>query len=282
MRVVRTIKDMQSWSRGQHRAGQAIGFVPTMGYLHEGHLSLVSLARAHAQQVVLSIFVNPTQFGPGEDLDRYPRDFARDEALCRAAGVDVVFYPDVPAMYPAGCSTYVVEEALGTGLCGAARPGHFRGVTTIVAKLLNIVLPDVCVLGEKDAQQLRVLRRMVKDLNFPVTVVPGPTMREADGLAMSSRNKFLQPAERAEAAWISRGLFSAQEACLAGEHDAERLLDIVRHALTHAPSGTPDYISLVDDETLEPVRLLEKPALLAVAIRFPSARLIDNITLVPA
>ena len=272
---------MHAWAHEQRRAGRAIGFVPTMGYLHAGHLSLVNIARSHAHVTVVSIFVNPAQFGPGEDLERYPRDFERDASLCREAGVDALFYPDVSAIYPGGYSTYVVEESLGDGLCGAARPGHFRGVTTIVAKLLNIVLPDFCVLGEKDAQQLRVLRKMVRDLNFPVTVVPGPTVRDADGLAMSSRNKFLRPEERAEAVWLSRGLHAASEAFAAGERDAGRLKDVVNQALKNVLSGRLDYLELVDDETLRPVDRVVAPALLAIAVRFPSARLIDNITLRP-
>lgn len=273
---------MQTWSQAQRRAGRTIGFVPTMGYLHEGHLSLVGISRCHAEVTVVSIFVNPTQFGPNEDLDRYPRDFARDEALCRDAGVDVIFYPDVPAMYPENYSTYVVEEALGGGLCGATRPGHFRGVTTVVAKLFNIVLPDFCVLGEKDAQQLRVLRRMTRDLNFPVEILPGPTVREADGLAMSSRNKFLSPSERAEAVWLSRALSTARELVAGGERDAGRVHDAVRAALAHAPSGRVDYVAFVDDETMQPVTRIERKTLLALAVRFSAARLIDNTVLDPA
>ena len=282
MITLRTVDEMQAWSQAQRRAGRSIGFVPTMGYLHEGHLSLVNLSRRHADLTVVSIFVNPTQFGPNEDLDRYPRDFARDESLCREAGVDAIFYPDAAMMYPPGYSTYVMEEALGNGLCGAARPGHFRGVTTVVAKLFNIVLPDVCVLGEKDAQQLRVLRRMTRDLNFPVRILPGPTVREADGLAMSSRNKFLSPVERAEAVWISRSLNAAKALVAGGERDAERIRESVAATLrTHAPSGLPDYIALVDDETLQPVTRLERKTLLALAVRFPGARLIDNTVLDP-
>jgi pantoate--beta-alanine ligase len=279
--IIRDIHEMQAWSREQKRAGRSVGFVPTMGYLHEGHISLVKIARARTQAVVVSIFVNPTQFGAGEDFERYPRDFERDAAMCREAGVDVVFCPDAAAMYPAGASTYVVEEALIRGLCGASRPGHFRGVTTVVAKLFNCVLPDVCVLGEKDAQQLRVLRRMTRDLNFPVEILPGPTVREADGLAMSSRNKYLSPAERADAVWLSRSLNAAQQALAEGERDAGRLLALVKEHLAHATSGVVEYVELLDDETLEPVSFVRTRALLAIAVKFPSARLIDNVVLTP-
>ena len=268
-----------AWSAEQRRAGRRIGFVPTMGYLHDGHLSLVALARAHADVVVVSIFVNPTQFGPKEDFGRYPRDFARDEALCRAAGVDAVFYPTSDAMYPPGYSTYVEEEKLGVGLCGASRPGHFRGVTTVVLKLFNLVQPTVAVFGEKDAQQLRVIRRMVRDLNVPVAIVPGPTGREADGLAMSSRNRLLAPEERAEAVWLSRALAEARAAYAAGERNAAAVRDVVVRALVQAPHGTIDYIEVVDDETLEPVTELTRPALLAIAVKFSATRLIDNTVL---
>jgi len=194
MKIIHTPEEMQQAAQALRREGKTIGFVPTMGFLHEGHLSLMRIAREAADVVVSSIFVNPTQFGPNEDLDAYPRDFERDEKLCREAGVDLLFYPSSENMHLAGHSVWVNEESLTGVLCGAARPGHFRGVCTVVAKLLNMVLPDLMVLGEKDAQQLRVLHRMVRDLNFPVEIVSGPIVREADGLAMSSRNKYLSPA----------------------------------------------------------------------------------------
>ncbi len=270
---------MTAWSVERRRAGLRIGFVPTMGYLHDGHLSLVRLARARSDVVVTSVFVNPTQFGPNEDLSRYPRDFARDEASLREAGVDALYYPSVATMYPEGFSTYVVEEALGRGLCGASRPGHFRGVTTVVAKLFNIVLPDVAVFGEKDAQQLRVIRRMVRDLNFQVEIISGPTGREPDGLAMSSRNALLSPVERAEAVWLSRSLAAAREKFVAGERETAKLKAVVASTLAHAASGSVDYIELVDDETMEPVSVVERPALLAIAMKFTTTRLIDNTVL---
>lgn len=282
MDILRTLEEMRRWSTDCREAGCCIGFVPTMGFLHEGHLSLVRLARHHADKVVVSIFVNPTQFGPGEDLDRYPRDFARDEALCRKEGADAVFYPDAAAMYPPGYSTWVVEEALGAGLCGASRPGHFRGVTTVVAKLFNLVQPSVAVLGEKDAQQLRIVRRMVRDLDYPIEIVAGPTFRESDGLAMSSRNKFLNPDERQQAVWLSRTLAEARTRCARGERDAGRIRAMVREGLGRAELGTVDYIELVDDETMKPLETIDRKALLAIAVRFSLARLIDNTVLDPS
>lgn len=269
---------MQSAAQELHRAGKAVGFVPTMGYLHEGHLSLLEIARRNAQVVAVSIFVNPAQFGPNEDLAAYPRDFERDEKLCRQAGADLLFYPTPENMYLPEHSIWVDEESLSGVLCGASRPGHFRGVCTVVAKLLNIVLPDCMILGEKDAQQLRVLRRMVRDLNFPVRIIPGPTVREADGLAMSSRNKYLTPDERKEAVCLFRALEKARALFRAGERDAVRLKSAMQTVIG-ATSGRTDYIELVDDETLRPVKMLEKPALAALAVRFSAARLIDNTVL---
>lgn len=278
MKIITSPEEMQCAARSLRRAGKTIGFVPTMGFLHEGHLSLMKMARENADVVVVSIFVNPAQFGPNEDLAAYPRDFERDEKLCREAGVEFLFYPNPENMYLEGHSVWVDEESLSGVLCGASRPGHFRGVCTIVAKLLNIVLPDCMVLGEKDAQQLRVLRRMVRDLNFPVEIVPGPTVREADGLAMSSRNKYLSPTERQEAVCLFQSLEKAGVLHSAGERDAEQIKAAVR-AVIGATSGKADYIELVDNETLQPVLALEAPVLLALAVKFSGARLIDNIVL---
>ena len=279
MLIITSPADMQDWSRRQRAAGRVIGLVPTMGYLHEGHLSLVRLARSRADAVVVSLFVNPTQFGPKEDFSRYPRDLERDRALCEREGVEVLFMPGAAYMYPAGYSVFINEERLSTGLCGASRPGHFRGVCTVVAKLFNLVLPDLAVFGEKDAQQLRVIRRMVRDLNFPVTIVPGPIMREADGVAMSSRNVLLKPDERRQAVQLSRALARAAEAFAAGERSAARIKDLVRAELSAAPLGRIDYVELVDDESLEPIDLLERPAVLALAVYFSATRLIDNTVL---
>jgi pantoate--beta-alanine ligase len=275
MKIIRTPEEMQAAAQALRREGKTIGFVPTMGFLHEGHLSLMRIAREKADVVVASIFVNPIQFGPNEDLDAYPRDFERDEALCIAEGVDLLFYPTPDNMYLDGHSLWVDEESLSGVLCGAARPGHFRGVCTVVAKLLNIVLPDFMVLGEKDAQQLRVLRRMVRDLNFPVQIVPGPIVREADGLAMSSRNKYLSPVERAEAVCLFQGLEKAKELFVAGETDVAALKTAIREVIEKT-SGTVDYIEGVDDETLQAVSEVKADVLIALAVQFPGARLIDN------
>jgi pantoate--beta-alanine ligase len=278
MEIIKTPTEMQSVAQTLRHDGKSIGFVPTMGFLHEGHLSLMRLARERCDVLVASIFVNPTQFGPNEDLDAYPRDFERDEKLCREEGVDFLFYPSPSTMYLDGHSIWVNEEALSGVLCGAARPGHFRGVCTVVMKLLNIVLPDFMVLGEKDAQQLRVLRRMVRDLNIPVEIVPGPTVREADGLAMSSRNKYLTAQERQEALSLFQGLEKAKDLFAAGERDAAVLKAAIREIIEQT-SGLIDYLEVVDDMTLQHVQTLIKPALIALAVKFSGARLIDNAVL---
>ena len=278
MNVIESPEKMQSTAQALRREGKNIGFVPTMGFLHEGHLSLMRLARERCDVLVASIFVNPTQFGPNEDLDAYPRDFERDEQLCRSVGVDILFYPSPENMHLKDHSVWVKETALTDVLCGAARPGHFRGVCTVVAKLLNMVLPDFMVLGEKDAQQLRVLRRMVRDLNFPVDIIPGPTVREPDGLAMSSRNKYLTPQERAEAVCLFQALEKAKALFAAGERHAEVLRAAIRDEIEET-SGEVDYIEIVDDESLREVQTLDRPALVALAVRFSGARLIDNAVL---
>lgn len=279
MQIIRQPSEMQACARAWKQAGQRIGFVPTMGYLHDGHRSLIELARGRADVVVVSIFVNPIQFGPNEDLSRYPRDFARDEAVCRAAGADAVFYPESTSMYAADHSVYVEETRLGSGLCGAARPGHFRGVTTVVAKLFNLVLPDCAVFGEKDAQQLRIIRRMVRDLAFPVEVVSGPTVREADGLAMSSRNAMLKTEERAQAVCLRQALDEAERLFRSGERSARTVEISMRAVIARSALARVDYLELVDDDTLEPVSRLDRPTLVALAVKFPSARLIDNLVL---
>jgi len=278
MKIIDTPEEMQKQARLLIQSGEDISFVPTMGYLHEGHLSLIRIAREYADTVVVSIFVNPAQFGPNEDLAAYPRDFERDERLCREAGADILFYPTSQNMYLDDHSLWLSEESLSTVLCGASRPGHFRGVCTIVAKLINIVRPDFMILGEKDAQQLRVLRRMVRDLNFPVQIIAASTVREADGLAMSSRNKYLTPAERSEAVCLFQSLEKAKALFAAGERDAEKIKAALRTVIEKT-SGRIDYIEIVDDETLLPVKTLEKPALAALAVKFSGARLIDNTVL---
>ena len=279
MEIIRTPVEMQKTSLALRREGKRIGFVPTMGCLHEGHLSLLRIARAHADVLVVSIFVNPAQFGPNEDLSKYPRDFERDERLCRQEKANIVFYPSAADMYLPGHSVHVVEESLSRGLCGASRPGHFRGVATVVVKLFNIVLPDVAVFGEKDGQQLRVIERMVRDLNVPVRILRGRTVREPDGLAMSSRNGYLSPDERRQAVCLRRSLDRAEELYRAGERDAQKMRAAMAHVIEREPSARIDYIDLVDDSTLEPVRKLERPCLVALAVFIGKTRLIDNSVL---
>ncbi|MBT7162886.1 MAG: pantoate--beta-alanine ligase [Victivallales bacterium] len=278
MIIVRTTQAMRELSRSWHRAGETLGFVPTMGYLHDGHLSLVKAAAEATDRVVVSIFVNPTQFGPDEDLDNYPRDFERDEALCREAGVAAVFYPESATMYAADHSTWVVEERLTETLCGAARPGHFRGVTTVVAKLFHIVEPDVAVFGRKDAQQALVIQRMVRDLDFAVRVVVAPLVREQDGLAMSSRNKYLSPDERRRALSISRGLEQAKHRYEQGERDAKAICDAVAGGIAEA-GGRIDYVAMMARADLRPVERADGPVVLAVATYVGRTRLIDNVFL---
>lgn len=282
MEVIRTTADMQARALKARRAGKRIGFVPTMGYLHEGHLSLVRLARPRCDLLVVSIFVNPTQFGPEEDYERYPRDFQRDEALCRTNAVDVVFYPPVEQMYAPDASVYVDEEKLSKVLCGASRPGHFRGVLTVVAKLFNIVQPDLAVFGQKDAQQLRLIQQMVRDLNFPVEIVAGPIIREPDGLAMSSRNTYLSPEERRQALCLKRALDRAQELFRGGERDVSRLRSQMVACIEQSPLARIDYVEVVDWETLQPIETVERKSLAALAVWIGRTRLIDNVILDPA
>jgi pantoate--beta-alanine ligase len=259
------------------RAGGArVGLVPTMGALHEGHLSLIRAARAENDVVVVSIFVNPTQFGPNEDYAKYPRDPQRDLLLVEQAGGDLVFDPSADEMYAVDRSTWVDVQGLTQGLCGRSRPGHFRGVCTVVAKLLAICQPDKAYFGEKDAQQLAVIQRMVRDLNTRVEIVPCPTVREADGLAMSSRNVRLTPEARVQAPALNRALQAAKAAVEGGERSAAILDRIIRGVLTLAPLGEIDYVEIVRADDLTPVVMLEGTCLMAVAVRFGDVRLIDN------
>ena len=278
MNIITTPREMQTWSRQCHAAGERIACVPTMGYLHEGHLTLVRRARAAADRVVLTLFVNPTQFGPGEDFAVYPRNPARDQALCEAEGVDVLFMPAAADMYAPDASVAVVEEALSRRLCGASRPGHFRGVCTVVAKLFNCVQPDAAVFGQKDAQQVLVIRRMVRDLDFPVEIVVAPIVREADGLAMSSRNVRLAPAERRAALGLSRALALARDAFAGGERDSAALRQRLACELTASGLRT-DYVEIVDTRTLEPAPQLAPGVLVALAAFAGQTRLIDNCVL---
>jgi pantoate--beta-alanine ligase len=257
-------------------AGRRIVLVPTMGYLHQGHLNLVRRAREHGDWVVVSIFVNPTQFGPREDLSRYPRDFDGDLAKLNGLGVDAVFAPEPTAVYPPGFDTFVVPESLAAGLCGRSRPGHFRGVATVVLVLFRITRCRAAVFGEKDFQQLAVIRRMVRDFWLDVEIVAHPIVREPDGLARSSRNVYLSPEERAQAPTLARALDRVQAACSGGERDASRLLAVARTTLGEAPLGRIDYVEIVDEESLAPLARVERPAVIALAVYFGKTRLIDN------
>ncbi len=268
---------MQKEALALRRRGRSIVLVPTMGFLHEGHLSLIRRGRRLGDVLVVSLFVNPTQFGPGEDLDRYPRDFRRDARLCRAEGVDILFAPRAEDLYAPDHSTWVLEERLSRGLCGRSRPGHFRGVTTVVAKLFHIVSPDVAVFGRKDYQQAMVIRRMVRDLDFPVKIVTAPTVREPDGLAMSSRNAYLDGDHRRQATSLKKALDAAVSALNGGQRDAERIRRLLRRRIrAAAPDARIDYAEVVDAETLEPVRTISGPVALALAVYLGETRLIDN------
>jgi pantoate--beta-alanine ligase len=276
MQIIETVSAMRDWSERERRSGRRIALVPTMGFLHEGHLSLVRDAKKRADQVVVSIFVNPTQFGPEEDFAAYPRDFERDCGLLEQEQIDIVFHPALGAMYPDGAETYVEVEKLSLSLCGAMRPGHFRGVATAVAKLFNIVRPHVAIFGEKDYQQLQVIRRMVRDLSMEVEIVGHPIVREPDGLAMSSRNAYLTPDERRAAVCLSRSLCMAQRSVHSGETSAQSLLLLVRAELAQEPLANLEYVKLCDPESLMDVETIDRSALLALAVRFGRARLIDN------
>jgi len=280
MEILDSPEGMQAKALGWKRTSETVALVPTMGFLHEGHLSLVRIARKKADIVVLSLFVNPTQFGPNEDLDRYPSAIERDLELCRAEGVDVVFLPDATRMYAGDASVTVEERQLSQGLCGLRRPVHFTGVLTVVAKLFHLCLPDIAVFGEKDAQQLRLIRRMVRDLNFPVHLLPGAIVREADGVAMSSRNANLSPQAREQAPWIRKSLLAVEECAAQGEKCVATLKARANEVLQHADLGELDYLDIVDEDTLEPLEFLQdSAALVAIAVQFPGARLIDNVVL---
>jgi pantoate--beta-alanine ligase len=278
MKVVRSKAAMQRLA-GRLRCAGRVGFVPTMGFLHEGHLSLVRTARKRSDAVVVSVFVNPIQFGPGEDLEAYPRDFSRDRRLLRQEGVDVLFCPDAKAMYPDGFATSVQVERLTTGLCGGTRPGHFSGVTTVVAKLFNIVRPNVAVFGQKDAQQALVIRRMARELDFDTRIVIAPTVREPDGLAMSSRNSYLTPEQRSQAPVLYRSLRLARRLVRDGERDASKIKLAVRRMIRRESGSRIDYVEMVDCGELQPVRRIKGRVLVAVAVYLGRARLIDNIIL---
>jgi pantoate--beta-alanine ligase len=267
---------MRSVCRAVRLAGKRLGLVPTMGALHQGHLSLVRAAKAQAEVVAVSIFVNPTQFAPNEDFSKYPRAFERDRELLEKEGVDLLFSPAVEDMYPQTPVTYVTVEGLSDKLCGKSRPGHFRGVTTVVAKLFHIIEPDVAFFGQKDAVQLTLIRRMVRDLNFPIEIVAGAIVREPDGLAMSSRNAYLTPTERRQALVLYRSLLRVQKNFAEGERDAARLIAAGREIFSAEPSARLDYLEIVDRQTLDPIADVDTTALVAVAAFIGTTRLIDN------
>ena len=277
MILVETVAGMKALSRGWKRAGKSVGFVPTMGYLHEGHLSLVRESKTRADVTVVSIFVNPTQFGPNEDLDKYPRDLAKDSAYLERAGVDVLYHPPAAEVYPPGYRTYVEVEGLQDRLCGRSRPGHFRGVATVVLKLFETVGPDLAFFGAKDAQQVLIIERMARDLDLGVEVVTCPLVREPDGLALSSRNAYLSPEERQAALALSIGLRWAERAVAAGERDPAKVVAGIRAVLEAEPLARIDYVEAVDPGTLEPVAEMRGPVLVAVAAFVGSTRLIDNV-----
>ena len=284
MQIVENPLELQTLALQARADGRTVALVPTMGNLHEGHLSLVRIARARADYVILSDFVNPTQFGPNEDFDSYPRTFDEDAALCRAEGVSLLFHPAPGAMYAPDASVSLIETALSRYLCGASRPIHFNGVCTVVAKLFLLAQPHLAVFGEKDAQQLAVIRRMVRDLFFPVEIVPAPISREPDGLARSSRNRYLTPDQRAQAPVLQRSLQAAKTLFDSGERRTDALLAAVRDVLATAPDANVEYATLSDASTLVPLpsdALLTAPVLLALAVRFGATRLIDNVTLAP-
>lgn len=279
MKTLTTIDEMRSASRTARRSGRRLGFVPTMGALHEGHLSLVRAARAASEVIAASIFVNPTQFGPTEDLAEYPRSFERDRELLEREGVELLFAPSVEEMYPAGDITWVTVEGLSDKLDGRSRPGHFRGVTTVVAKLFHIVAPDAAFFGQKDAAQIAVVRRMVRDLNFPVEIVACPIVRESNGLAMSSRNAYLDTEQRKQALVLSRSLQRVKALADSGEGEAVRLIAAGRDEISRESAVRLDYFEIVNPDTLDPVAEISDAALIAVAAYVGNTRLIDNILL---
>ena len=279
MRVIDNIKDLKAIVRIQKREGKTIGFVPTMGYLHEGHLSLARRSAAENDFTVMSIYVNPTQFGANEDFDKYPRDFQGDSAKAESCGVDVLFMPSTGEMYPDGYGTYVeVTGEMTEKLCGRSRPGHFRGVATIVTKLFNLVEPHRAYFGQKDAQQAAIISKCVRELHMNTEIVICPIVREKDGLAMSSRNIYLNADERKAALVLSQSLFQAEAAIRSGERSAERILSGIHEKIAAEKLAVIDYIALVDADTLQDLKLVKGRVLIALAVRFGKTRLIDNIT----
>lgn len=274
--IINTIQDMQSYSEHHRLQGQKIAFVPTMGYFHEGHMNLMREGRRRADTLVISIFINPTQFGPGEDFERYPRDFDRDRSMAETIPVEAIYYPLKDEMYPAGYQTYVQLEQLPQNLCGISRPGHFRGVATVCAKLFNTVKPHWAIFGKKDYQQYAVIKRMVADLNMDLEVIGIPTTREPDGLAMSSRNVYLSEEERTSSLSLSRSLAMAKDMHAAGERDAGKIIRTLSNHITSQPYTKIDYIKICDANTLQDIPFIEGDSVLAIAVYVGKTRLIDN------
>ncbi|UCF65319.1 MAG: pantoate--beta-alanine ligase [bacterium] len=279
MKIFEDIPDMQKFAESVRKSGKRIGLVPTMGYLHEGHLSLIRNIRKSCDVVVVSVFVNPTQFGIGEDLNKYPRDFKRDQELCRKENVDIVFYPEVPKMYPEGYDTYITVEKFSGIMCGVSRPTHFQGVTTVVAKLFNIVKPHIAIFGEKDYQQAIIIKKMVQDLNFDIVIETSPIIRESDGLALSSRNKYLNKNDRKNAVLLYQSLQHAKKLFQKGERDILIIKQEMAKMILQIPNARIDYIEIVAPDTLRSPDQIQERAVAAVAVFIGKTRLIDNLLL---
>ncbi len=277
MKLFYKIDDLRVYLRERIQEKKTIGFVPTMGYLHDGHISLIDKAVKENSIVVVSIFVNPTQFGPNEDYDTYPRDLDRDLKILKEAGADVIFIPEIKEMYPEKHNTYVEVEGITNSLCGASRPVHFKGVTTIVAKLLNIITPNRVYFGQKDAQQCTVVKKMVKDLNFDVEIIICPIIREKDGLALSSRNVYLDEEERKEASVLFQALMKAKEKIESGEKKSELIKELIYNTISKKKLASIEYVEIIDEDTLESIDVIKGDVLIALAVNFRETRLIDNI-----
>lgn len=277
MQVLDRINTTQAWCQEQRRQGKTIGLVPTMGFLHQGHMALVKKAREECDVVVVSIFVNPIQFGVGEDYDRYPRDLSRDMAMLEEF-TDVLFAPSIAEMYPSGYNTFVeVGGDMPTKMCGASRPGHFKGVTTVVSKLFHICVPDKAYFGQKDAQQAMIIEKMVRELNFPLEIVRVPIVRESDGLALSSRNVYLDAEQREQALALNRALKTASAAVQNGERSVARLKEIMTAVITESPQAEIDYAAIYQSDDLSDIETVQKPIIMALAVKFGNTRLIDNL-----
>lgn len=279
MKILNTIAEVKEFVKSKKSEGKSIGLVPTMGYLHEGHASLIKKSASENDTTIVSVFVNPTQFGPNEDLDKYPRDIENDMNVAENAGAEIIFHPTPSEMYGEGYSTYVSVENLTTELCGKSRPTHFRGVTTVVSKLFNITQADRAYFGQKDAQQLAVIKRMVKDLNFNLEIVACPIVREESGLAKSSRNVYLSDEEKKQALVLSRSLKEAEQMFDNGERNAEVIIKKIKEILKSSPLANIDYVEIVDFDTIQPIKEINCEALVALAVKFGNTRLIDNVIL---